>query len=936
MKKIFTIFLLLFASGGSIGGQSTIYSQANGDAGTSAIWALTPVGTPQTISALIGGFSDTLDIVIQTGTDVVVGNSEKLICRNLIVQSSATLQGNSSTAQVFGNVSAAGSLGLANGSDDLSLYSDGANDTINASGSGTINLYVIEKSTISPNDTTNLTVANNVNLWYKGTSICSIAGGSTFNLTIEPGATVNLNGLGNVSTDGSSGSDTAAYYGIITINGTLTGVNVLYATSQNSTAGSVGIDIGSTGFVTAKDVRAQVGGAATLTFNVSSGGELHIDSVIRTVIPFFGIAQPFSPQGTVTLISTSVNQIAYIDNFSSPQYAGTYSGNITAERFYPAITNAFDNMQQMVGSPVGGLALGALGADGSDQFYQPDTGGINHCSELYAAPGSPYGNLFSFVESNASECIQSGWEVRAPSDPVIAGVGYSVILSNMASSGTLSLTGTPNLNTSYSISTTNSGYPNTTTDQGNVYTSGINMLSNPYPASLNANSLISDNSANYISMVYVWNDSTGSYYNPAVIAPFQAFKVIQKPGNTGTSSYVINGTSRITSPGVFQRKLNPNELSLTVTNTVTGLSDETTVGFNPSSTSEFNPTYDLIKLPGALNRHTLYSVNSNDWLWRNILKSISETSTVPVGFESGVSGSYSVSFDGINSFDPTSYITLEDKQTGTMHDIRSGVYNFTANATDNFNRFVIHFTPPAVINITDASCSNEGMINITQPGTAKWNYFITGENDTILSDGILNVNSPVNLNIDAAIYTLTLIDSNGYTVIRNIQVNGTSPVVVGFNAEDSVQVMDEVTFTTTSQNADNYFWNFGDGTYALGASATHAYVAEGVYEVALTSTNSTGCSSVASHNISVISKDQNTVENDIKIWSNSNIVFVSFGKITGETEISIYDVLGQQLVNDKVTNSPTPYRKVINNIEAGYLIVRVKSTNQITINKVFI
>ena len=40
---------------------------------------------------------------------------------------------------------------------------------------------------------------------------------------------------------------------------------------------------------------------------------------------------------------------------------------------------------------------------------------------------------------------------------------------------------------------------------------------------------------------------------------------------------------------------------------------------------------------------------------------------------------------------------MEDKQLNTMHDVRSGDYTFTATAQDDWNRFVLHFTPKAEI-----------------------------------------------------------------------------------------------------------------------------------------------------------------------------------------------------------------------------------------------
>lgn len=49
--------------------------------------------------------------------------------------------------------------------------------------------------------------------------------------------------------------------------------------------------------------------------------------------------------------------------------------------------------------------------------------------------------------------------------------------------------------------------------------------------------------------------------------------------------------------------------------------------------------------------------------------------------------------------------------------------------------------------------------------------------------------------------------------------------------------VNQVVFTNTSLNADNYLWNFGDGTTSALHSPTHSYAANGTYTVSLTTSN---------------------------------------------------------------------------------------------------
>jgi PKD repeat protein len=63
--------------------------------------------------------------------------------------------------------------------------------------------------------------------------------------------------------------------------------------------------------------------------------------------------------------------------------------------------------------------------------------------------------------------------------------------------------------------------------------------------------------------------------------------------------------------------------------------------------------------------------------------------------------------------------------------------------------------------------------------------------------------------------------------------------IAGFNASDTqVEIGETVYFTNTSQNAETYFWDFGDG---IGSSTevnpTYAFNSNGMYTVELTASN---------------------------------------------------------------------------------------------------
>jgi len=734
-----------------------------------------------------------------------------------------------------------------------------------------------------------------------------------------------------ISSPVSLGNVTVAGGVIITNNSTLSVCGTWAGGSSTSTVGGTGIVVISGSSAQSITGKTQF---QELVINNTSGVSLGVGAAVSIYNALDLQSGNFDvSSGSITFLSTSTTQCAIIDNFSVGN-SGTLSGTIHAQRYYAASSTYNEHF---MGSPVNAPLLSQLGAGSTSGFVIP----LADCSENIMAGNSPYGNVYALFESHGASCGMAQWYVEPGTNHATNGLGYSVRESSGA--GTLTLTGTANLGSSYQLTgLTNSDWTNTT-EQGRPLGSGWQLVSNPYLATIQPSTV----DANIGNQVQIWNTSglyAGSYQpgligEGAVIPPFQAFMV--KYNDTVTpGTFTFNGGDRIRTPLNFFIQ-NDNQLDITAENASTGLLDKTTVAFNTNATDGFDNNFDADKIYGDLSRHTLYSMNHNRSMAINVLNSVSTTSTVPVGFEPGTGGNYSFAFNGINTFDPTSYVFLEDVQAGTMTDVRSGAYNFTSTISDNWDRFVLHFTPPAVINSVNASCTSMGLISVTQPGTANWNYQLKDNTGAVIASGMLNESSPLSVNAQAGTYTLTLIDNNNYTVTKNIVVSGAQDITASFSTpSNTATVQSEISFSSTSQNASNYSWNFGDGTIISGlANATHSYTTPGTYNVSLTVTNATGCSSSVSQTITIsgIATGIGTVTSDvISMWSNAGHIYVDFtqaGKV--DAVIRIFDVLGQELSKDKYTSN-TVYQKTIDQIDAAYVIVSVKNDDKITTRKLFI
>ena len=373
------------------------------------------------------------------------------------------------------------------------------------------------------------------------------------------------------------------------------------------------------------------------------------------------------------------------------------------------------------------------------------------------------------------------------------------------------------------------------------------------------------------------------------------------------------------------------------------MQDITTVSFNPSATNSFDAAYDANKQDGSAGHPTLYTFfpNATTWYAINTVPSLTQTATVPMGLRPNNNGTMTITPQGIETFDATTYILLEDKLTGTWQNLRDGAYTFTTTATDNQQRFALHFSPPAQIITSDASCDMDGLISIEQPGTANWNYTLTDANNNVLSTGALNQYSPVSVSVPLGVYQLTLTDNDGYTVVKNVQVSGFQQVMASFTTNtNTTQVQQPVQFSNTS-NSNMCTWNFGDGASATGTTVLHSYQNEGVYTVTLSVTNTDGCASFATQTLTVTSQSATGVNNlsgnnTIPIWSSDDRVFVDFSNQGSvDAQIDLYNVLGQLLSSEKFGRSSI-YSRPIDNMEAAYIIVRVINGDAIETKKVFI
>ena len=294
------------------------------------------------------------------------------------------------------------------------------------------------------------------------------------------------------------------------------------------------------------------------------------------------------------------------------------------------------------------------------------------------------------------------------------------------------------------------------------------MIGNPYASSVDWDMVTKGNGMDN-ALYYYDNETPGYKYYVALsgplgtasnyIAPMQGVMVHAKTTGTHTVSFT-NSARTHSGQNVFYKdaQLTSNVLDLKLEGSKN--TDYARVCFYTDATANYDGDFDAFKL--LSNDQTLsefYTMSGDDKLLSiNTLPiSAMDGGSVPVSFAAGTEGSYTLSAEKMNSFDASTYITLEDKLTNTLQKLNDNpVYTFTATPQDAKERFVLHFKnatlvpDPKSVENTSMFYAN-GSINIV---TAQ------GNNAQILVSNMLGQEV---LRAQAAGSTLTSINANNLT-----------------------------------------------------------------------------------------------------------------------------------------------------------------------------
>lgn len=714
--------------------------------------------------------------------------------------------------------------------------------------------------------------------------------------------------------------------GDISISGDLINSNTLTASSPGNTLtfnGSSNQDFsGGT-----NNLKRLVLNNSSNNLNISATTTINIEEYVESQ------SGSFNNLGTLILKSDNDNAAGMLKVSNS----NDFNGNLTSERKFTTSSSGWVN----VASPIKNTNI----SDWDSQFIF--CGDYTNSNYSYSSCGN-FSSIYFYDENeaNGGSSSSDGWvyagqpgtSYASYNGAISPGIGTLIYANN--GSSTLSKTGVPELgNSSNQLSVT-------AQSSGSSSKNGWNLVSNPFPCSIDYNSLRNDNSflpASY----YIVNN--GSFQAGTGIIPHsQGFVFKSTSSSDQTLTFDLDHLT--TTDSQFYKSNNGvnKHLIIKVSGNVNGYEDYARL----FADNNFSNNYDL-----GEDCHKMFSMypdyspsiyfldNQQNFLERSCINNnISEDIYFDVVVGNYAHGLYTLNLKNVSQFMIGSCIQLEDLHTGIITDIRTdSVYSFLSDSLSTSPRFKLNIDVSYDINVSNSTCFNDSSANILISGTISGSIFNLIDSNGLIFDSISAGSDTIIFNnLNAGIYNLSTNDSNSCS-LNNQDVLITQPdeLISLFSYISDTVYLDSsgslnVLFRNNSINALYYEWDFGDGTTSNDFNTNHVYSNPGVYEIKLTAkSDSLGtCIDIYQKDLTIINPLLSTGIYNINIKNNISQVGNNL-KISNNLncfhKIELIDLSGKLKISNKFRNDID-----VSDLSEGIYIIRFSNNKTSIVNKIFI
>jgi PKD repeat protein len=515
--------------------------------------------------------------------------------------------------------------------------------------------------------------------------------------------------------------------------------------------------------------------------------------------------------GKLTLVSDAGSTAMIL-----PLTTGTISGNVTVQRYHNASTQGWVNLACAVQSKTiqdWNDDLMTTGFVGSD-FPPPYT----------------FNNV-QFYNESVPGGINTGYTgVTNVNNAIVQGCGYFVFMN----------AGVMNLDVDGLINSGNMSLPVSYTNTGNASADGWSLVGNPYPCTIDWNSL-SWTKTNINNAVYVWNAAIGQYASyvggigtnggSRYIPSSQSFFVV---ANATGAALGISENCKSSNQGAFKStEASQGALTLKLSNGT--YLDETTLVRNDSGSLMFDSDFDAYKIKSPMTEVPYLATVSGEGydLSINSMAKMSHETIVPLRLEVGITGVYVLTHLGLDHFAQGACIVLEDLLTGDVYPFsEDDEILLQLEAGDSALRFQLRIGATVLNNITSSGCPGmeSGTAEVFIAGdTAVDIQWINGSGEVIASSKSV-VGSDEVFNLAPGFYEV-LIENNGLCASTStvFEVKASDPIITNSvivpasceNEEDGAIILNPVGGTAPYQ----VVWSNGNTGAGIDELARGEYVA---------------------------------------------------------------------------------------------------------------
>ncbi|MBS1634493.1 MAG: T9SS type A sorting domain-containing protein [Bacteroidetes bacterium] len=414
----------------------------------------------------------------------------------------------------------------------------------------------------------------------------------------------------------------------------------------------------------------------------------------------------FTTTGHIFTLLSDSNKTANIGSIAN---GSNFIGPITMQRYIASQVPGW----RFLASPVYGATL----QDWTDDFMTCGFPGSTN-------PGFSFCSINMYDETVAGPSDSGYVNPGSVTDSIQVGKGYWCWINNAPL--TVDVTGIPaRFTQNFSL---------TLTPSAGKGQDGWNMISNPYPSSIDWDSpMWSKTGIN--DAIYIWDPITNQYSayvngvgvngGSNIIASSQAFWV-----EAAQSDAFISCDERVKSNADTRVQRTNNSVSgksyIKLGINGNNITDEAAICFAANASASYDAGEDALKIPSTNNlAPQIYTENNNTQFAINSLALNYSDTVIPVYIHVGLSGNYTLTHIQLVAIPEGSCIYLEDLLTGSFLDLKTTTaYSFNISDTTKAARFLLHIGSSPVVSQISTRCnySQDGMAIAQGKGNGPWVY----------------------------------------------------------------------------------------------------------------------------------------------------------------------------------------------------------------------